>query len=303
MATDIIARGMAAQALKQSGGGGSDYTAGTGIDIDENNVITNSLSEALTDLDYESTRISKSKLRHLLNEDMLPIYGSIDLIIDDDDNDYSAVLNLASYKDVEVEEDVWATTFIYTSNVVDNKYWKLTFTASNLDSGVPCVIEEINVGSSASESYYKIELDDYNVANTVEEKLILMLETSDFNDILTEINNQMGTNLQSPQDLITFYNSVKGNTDYYGSCCLLFATMCELCIRNNTNAVFVDYDLSAYNKITTAINDPIPTVKSDGMLVIGGVSIDDNTSITFTSASRLSIVEQSDQKIRKEGEK
>ena len=107
----------------------------------------------------------------------------------------------------------------------------------------------------------------------------------------------MGTSLSPPQDLITFYDSVKGNNTYYGGCCLLFATMCELCIRNDTNAVFVDYDLSAYNKITTAIGSPIPTVKSGSMVVISALNPDNNTSITFTSSSTLTITEQNNQKI------
>lgn len=152
-------------------------------------------------------------------------------------------------------------------------------------------------GSSASESYYKIELTDYNVADTIEEKLILMLEPSDFNAVLTEINTQMGTNLSTPQDLITFYDSVKGDSNYYAGCCLLFSVMAELCIRNDTNAVFVDYDISAYNKITTAIGSPIPTVKSGNMVVISALNPDNNTSITFTSSSTLTITEQNNQKI------
>lgn len=152
-------------------------------------------------------------------------------------------------------------------------------------------------GSSSSESYYKIELTDYNVADNIEEKLILMLEPSDFNAVLTEINTQMGTSLSTPQDLITFYDSVKGNNTYYGGCCLLFATMCELCIINDTNAVFVDYDLKAYNKITMAIGSPIPSVGSNNMVVISALNPDNNTSITFTSSSTLTITEQTNQKI------
>ena len=127
-------------------GGGETYTAGEGIYI-ENNVITNSLSNSLIMLMYDDTSISKNNLRVIITSDMLPVYGSIDLAINDDGDSY-AVLNLASY-----EEGPNETTFTYTSNVVDGKYWKLTFTAANLDSSVPCVIEEITVGGGGGSDY------------------------------------------------------------------------------------------------------------------------------------------------------
>lgn len=146
----------------------------------------------------------------------------------------------------------------------------------------------------STESYYKVELTDYNLDSNIEIDLLLAIRKTDFDDTLTEINTQMGTNLQTPQDLMDFYDSVKGNSTYYGGCCLLFSGMALVCIQHNTNAVYIDYDVRGYNKITMA-STSIPMIKSDSMVVVSALAPSNMTSITFTSNSTLTITETTNQ--------
>lgn len=200
---------------------------------------------------------------------------------------YLAPLSNQSYAAISLNYDNGEESFTYGINVNNS----CTLTQYGTSSGS---------GSSSTETYYKITLTDYNddgIGNTLENDLILCLRKSDFDFVLTEINTQMGTNLQTPQDLIDFYDTVKGDSNYYGGCCLLFSAMAEMCLGNNTNAVYRDYDLRAYNKVTTAIGTPIPTVASCNMVVISALNPNQLTSIFFTSNSTLAITEQNNQNI------
>lgn len=155
-------------------------------------------------------------------------------------------------------------------------------------------INYLNNIYKVEEKYHKITLTDYNDDGsgnyTLENNLILVMRVEDFNYVLEEINTQMGTNLKTPQDFIDFYDSVKGNSSYTAQCAYLFASMTQNCLQTNTNVLFRDSDLRAYNRITAAIGSPIPFVQAENLKVINLISPDTQITIGFTSNSTVSIL-------------
>lgn len=176
-------------------------------------------------------------------------------------------------------------------------------TSSHYD-GSDNVVDEMRVngqpykigGGSLTDSYYRITLTDYNDDGngnfTLQNDLCVCITQSSFFSVLTAINNQMGTNLQDENDFINFYDSIKGDSNYTGQLGVLFAGICEVSFRENTNALFIDSDLRAYNKLTTAISSPLPFVSAENLKIINFISPSQQITIGFTSNSTLTVVEQ-----------
>lgn len=155
-------------------------------------------------------------------------------------------------------------------------------------------------GSSSSESYYKIVLEDVEQAyQTNDVYLYMLLEKSRMAVVLDGVNQQVGTSLATPQDLIDFFDTIKGNSTYYQSLCKLFATICDICIRDNTAVKFDTTDgLSQITSVSATLGAVSIAGSGNDMSVINALS---NTAtdikILFTSSSTLTITEQNNQKI------
>ena len=151
--------------------------------------------------------------------------------------------------------------------------------------------------ATKKEQYYKLHLMDYNIDAHIPNHLLMILTKEDFDGVLVEVNAQMSTNLQTPQDLIDFFNNIKGDPNYYSGLCYLFSQICQICLMKKFNCIFIDYDLNAYNLVTSAVGQPISSVGASHMVVISALGPSNHTSITFTNEATLTITEQDNQDI------
>lgn len=161
-------------------------------------------------------------------------------------------------------------------------------------------ITTIGGGSSASESYYKIVLEDVEQAyQTNDLYLYMLLEKSRMATVLDGVNQQVGTSLQTPQDLIDFFDTIKGNSTYYQSLCKLFATICDICMRDNTTIKYDTADgLSQITSVSATLGAVSIAGSGNDMSVINAlVNTATDIKILFTSSSTLTITEQNNQKI------
>ena len=155
-------------------------------------------------------------------------------------------------------------------------------------------------GSSASESYYKIVLEDVEQAYQINDLyLYMLLEKSRMAVVLEGVNQQVGTNLQTPQDLIDFFDTIKGNSTYYQPLCKLFATICDICMRDNTS---VKYDTTDGLNQITSVSATLGAVAinafgNDSTIINALNNTATEIKILFTSSSTLTITEQTNQKI------
>lgn len=150
-------------------------------------------------------------------------------------------------------------------------------------------------GSPSTESYYKIVLKDecYNETNWYN-TLTIFLHKEDFSTILDGVNQQMGTSLATPQDLIDFYDTVKGNTNLETELKQLFSTMAMFSKKAGLHSLYEE-DFDGY------VADLALVSGADIMILTLGSIFDmtptDYNTIGFTSSSTLTITEVTSQKL------
>lgn len=159
-------------------------------------------------------------------------------------------------------------------------------------------------GSSTSESYYKIVLEDEDI-DVPYVRLYAFITPSKFSELLTAINTAMGTSLSTPTDVITLYDTLKSDTsDNFTSLKQVFQLVLSYAKQDNGRTI-CEYDFNGVKVENEIISSMGFMANSDennkglqscftntinGSMGVGG-------AIAFTSSSTLTITEQTNQKI------
>lgn len=154
-------------------------------------------------------------------------------------------------------------------------------------------------GSGTSEKYYKWELSatvsDFAGAKN---KLVATISEAQMQEVYSAINTAMSTNISTPAEIITIYNSIKnddlsGNLLYFGLCGSLFANVCQFSMESGKPTYMKEAD-NGYNMYPSVTNPATYNVYTNGsawfVTKLSDVTLS-NCCISFDANSTLTITE------------
>lgn len=197
------------------------------------------------------------------------------------------------------ESSVYSYSIFYDNGVIE-----ATFNENNANIQItPTSIYQVEYspysfggGSGTSEKYYKWQLvgsiNDFTGNNTY----IAYANESQMQEIYTGINTAMGLSISTPAEIITIYNSVKGDdlssSPYFALLCSLFTNVAQYSMENGKPTYLKEGDNGANAYPTRTVFGYMVYTQTIGWFVdeLTDVTVGSNI-ISFDANSTLTITE------------